>query len=321
MSAMERHLKNGGQVIVFLNRRGYAPTLFCNACGWIASCAHCDARMTLHRRAAELRCHHCGARAKYPPSARAAISRCIPSAKAPSAWRRPWCDCSPMRRWRVSTATRRARATRFRRARSGSPGRGANPGRHADAHQGSSFPRREPGGHPGRRSGAVRYRLPRDGAARADHHASRRTCRTRRPPGRSHRTNLVSRTPAAHALDREGYEGFAATALEERREASWPPYSRLALLRAEAKDREGLDAYLRAAAARAGTLGERASRAGPRGRLDRAARRSLPRAPIDRKPLARSAATLLDGLAPASGFPARPQGVRWSIDVDPLEVD
>ena len=47
----------------------------------------------------------------------------------------------------------------------------------------------------------------------------------------------------------EGYEGFAASALEERREAGWPPYSRLALLRAEAKDSAGLDAFLRAAAA------------------------------------------------------------------------
>ncbi len=52
MQAIGRHLEDGGQVIVFLNRRGYAPSLFCNACGWVAACAHCDARMTLHRRAA-----------------------------------------------------------------------------------------------------------------------------------------------------------------------------------------------------------------------------------------------------------------------------
>ncbi len=61
MMAMSQHLKAGGQVIVFLNRRGYAPSLFCNACGWVAPCAHCDARMTLHLRARQLRCHHCGA--------------------------------------------------------------------------------------------------------------------------------------------------------------------------------------------------------------------------------------------------------------------
>ena len=66
MQAIGRHLQAGGQVIVFLNRRGYAPSLFCNACGWVAPCAHCDARMTLHRRAGELRCHHCGARDPCP---------------------------------------------------------------------------------------------------------------------------------------------------------------------------------------------------------------------------------------------------------------
>jgi predicted RNA-binding Zn-ribbon protein involved in translation (DUF1610 family) len=66
MQAIGRHLTAGGQVIVFLNRRGYAPSLFCNACGWVAPCAHCDARMTLHRRAAQLRCHHCGAHAPVP---------------------------------------------------------------------------------------------------------------------------------------------------------------------------------------------------------------------------------------------------------------
>jgi len=66
MLAMARHLKAGGQVIVFLNRRGYAPGLFCNGCGWVAPCAHCDARMTLHLRARQLRCHHCGAHAAVP---------------------------------------------------------------------------------------------------------------------------------------------------------------------------------------------------------------------------------------------------------------
>ncbi|HMD27273.1 MAG TPA: primosomal protein N', partial [Steroidobacteraceae bacterium] len=66
MQAISQHLKEHGQVIVFLNRRGYAPTLFCNSCGWVAPCAHCDARMTLHRRANQLRCHHCGAQREVP---------------------------------------------------------------------------------------------------------------------------------------------------------------------------------------------------------------------------------------------------------------
>ena len=64
--AIERHLADDGQVLVFLNRRGYAPTLLCTACGWIAPCRECDARLTVHQGAGRLRCHHCGADAPLP---------------------------------------------------------------------------------------------------------------------------------------------------------------------------------------------------------------------------------------------------------------
>jgi primosomal protein N' (replication factor Y) len=70
MQAIERHLTAGGQVIVFLNRRGYAPCLFCNACGWVAPCAHCDARMTLHRRAAAIALPPLRRHRRRPPNLR-----------------------------------------------------------------------------------------------------------------------------------------------------------------------------------------------------------------------------------------------------------
>src|SRR5205085_599241 len=54
------------QVLVFLNRRGYAPTLLCSACGWIAPCSDCGARLTVHLAAGRLRCHHCGADVPLP---------------------------------------------------------------------------------------------------------------------------------------------------------------------------------------------------------------------------------------------------------------
>jgi primosomal protein N' (replication factor Y) len=53
-------------VLVFLNRRGYAPTMFCPGCGWIAPCRACDARLTVHLRRARLLCHHCGADEDMP---------------------------------------------------------------------------------------------------------------------------------------------------------------------------------------------------------------------------------------------------------------
>ncbi|WP_331352983.1 primosomal protein N' [Cellvibrio sp. UBA7671] len=52
-------LGKGNQVLVFLNRRGYAPTLECHDCGWLANCNHCDARMTVHQTPRHLHCHHC----------------------------------------------------------------------------------------------------------------------------------------------------------------------------------------------------------------------------------------------------------------------
>ena len=54
------------QALLFLNRRGYAPTLQCHSCGWIAGCEHCDARLTVHLRRRALRCHHCAARKPLP---------------------------------------------------------------------------------------------------------------------------------------------------------------------------------------------------------------------------------------------------------------
>lgn len=66
ISRMKAHLKNGGQVLLFLNRRGYAPTLLCHHCGWMAVCARCDARMTLHKNPARLFCHHCGTQSSAP---------------------------------------------------------------------------------------------------------------------------------------------------------------------------------------------------------------------------------------------------------------
>jgi len=57
---MGEHLRQGNQVLVFINRRGFAPTLMCHDCGWMAECRRCDARMTLHQSPAQLHCHHCG---------------------------------------------------------------------------------------------------------------------------------------------------------------------------------------------------------------------------------------------------------------------
>ena len=60
LKRMQEHLDANGQVLLFLNRRGFAPTLMCYGCDWVAECRRCDARMTWHQRDNRLHCHHCG---------------------------------------------------------------------------------------------------------------------------------------------------------------------------------------------------------------------------------------------------------------------
>ena len=66
LAATHETLAAGRQVLLFLNRRGYATTLQCHACGWLAVCEHCDARLTVHRHRRRLLCHHCGAAYALP---------------------------------------------------------------------------------------------------------------------------------------------------------------------------------------------------------------------------------------------------------------
>lgn len=66
ISAIGDQLTQGNQVLVFLNRRGFAPTLMCHDCGWVANCRHCDAHLTVHTSKPGLHCHHCEARQPLP---------------------------------------------------------------------------------------------------------------------------------------------------------------------------------------------------------------------------------------------------------------
>lgn len=66
LQRIHEHLQADNQVLIFLNRRGYAPTLCCHACGWSAQCHYCDTHVTLHWEPLELHCHHCGAHQSKP---------------------------------------------------------------------------------------------------------------------------------------------------------------------------------------------------------------------------------------------------------------
>ncbi len=66
LNKMEEHLQKGNQVLLFLNRRGFAPVLFCHDCGWISACSHCEKPYTYHKNQRVLRCHHCASQKPIP---------------------------------------------------------------------------------------------------------------------------------------------------------------------------------------------------------------------------------------------------------------
>jgi primosomal protein N' (replication factor Y) len=323
MQAMDRHLKAGGQVIVFLNRRGYAPSLFCNACGWVAPCAHCDARMTLHRRAQQLRCHHCGAHSAVPAICGSCGQPLNPvgqgTERVEETLARLFPEAPLARLDRDTASARGAVQTVLDRVHSGE----------ARILVGTQMLTK---GHHFPEVSLVVIVDADQGLFASDFRATERLAQTiTQVAGRAGRGSLAGEVliqtefpehPLLNRLMMEGYEGFAVSALEERREAGWPPYSRLAMLRAEAKDSLGLDAFLRAAVESSRGLGEAAVKVlGPASALI-ARRADHFRAHLLIETAVRSTLQrFLKDWLPQVEKLRGPPGLRWSIDVDPLEVD
>jgi primosomal protein N' (replication factor Y) (superfamily II helicase) len=320
MQAIGRHLEAGGQVIVFLNRRGYAPSLFCSACGWAASCAHCDARMTLHRRAGQLRCHHCGAHAGVPTLCGQCGQGTNPvgqgTERVEETLARLFPEAPLARLDRDTTGARGAMHAVLERVRRGE----------ARILVGTQMLTK---GHDFPDVSLVVILDADQGLFASDYRATERLAQTiTQVAGRAGRASRLGEVmvqtsfpehPLLSRLMNAGYEGFAATALDERRAAHWPPYSRLALFRAEAKDRARLDRFLEAAADRARSVADGAVTVlGPAAAL--IARRAdhfrahLLLESASRGPLQRFLKRWLPLVEAAPGL-------RWSIDVDPLEVD
>jgi primosomal protein N' (replication factor Y) (superfamily II helicase) len=328
MQAIDQHLKAGGQVIVFLNRRGYAPSLFCNACGWVAPCAHCDARMTLHRRALKLRCHHCGAQAPVPTicasCGQALLAVGQGTERVEETLTRLFPDAPLARLDRDTASARGAIQTVLDRVHSGD----------ARILVGTQMLTK---GHHFPEVTLVVILDADQGLFASDFRATERLAQTitqvagragrEARPGEVMIQTQFPEHPLLQRLIAEGYESFAASALAERREAGWPPYSRLALLRAEAKDSAGLDSFLRAAAASGHALNESAAKDSAVKILGPAAALIARRADHFRAHLLIETAVrsslqrFLARWLPQVEALAGPKGLRWSIDVDPLEVD
>jgi primosomal protein N' (replication factor Y) len=323
IQAIEQHLQAGGQVIVFLNRRGYAPSLFCNSCGWVAPCAHCDARMTLHRRAQKLRCHHCGWQAPIPSicanCSQALLAVGQGTERVEETLTRLF-PTAPLARLDRDTAAARGSVEKvLDRVHSGA----------ARILVGTQMLTK---GHHFPEVTLVVILDADQGLFASDFRATERLAQTiTQVAGRAGREARAGEVmiqtefpehPLLNRLIGEGYESFAASALQERREAAWPPFSRLALLRAEAKDTAELDAFLGRAADAGRLLKDAAVKIlGPATALI-ARRADHFRAHLLIETAQRSTLQrfLTSWLPQVEALPAS-KGVRWSIDVDPLEVD
>ena len=320
--AIQRHVDAGGQVLLYLNRRGYAPTLFCPACGWAAPCPRCDARLTVHQRARRLHCHHCGTEQPIPEN--------CPNCFEPA---RP-----------VGQGTERIEET-LAQLFPGVPLERID--RDAVRHKGAleaALDRVTSGavrllvgtqmltkGHHFPEVGLVVVLNADQGLFGTDFRASERLAQAivqvAGRAGRAERAGEVliqteyPEHPLLTQLISGGYDAFARAALEERRSARWPPFARIAVLRAEAARRELPLVFLERARELA------AERTGPEVELLGPATAPMERrAGLYRAQLLLHAAShsplqrLLARWLPAVEELPEARRVRWSIDVDPLEL-
>jgi primosomal protein N' (replication factor Y) len=322
LERMRAHLDRDEQVLLFLNRRGFAPILLCHECGWLSQCRHCDARMTLHLRQRRLTCHHCG-------DSRPVDIVC------------PVCGSVDLRpvghgTERLETALRPvfpgigiARIDRDSTRR-----RGSLETLLADIHNGQRRiligTQMLAKGHHFPEVTLVGIVDADQGLYGVDFRSSERMAQLiLQVAGRAGRAEkpgiVVIQThhpdhPLLRVLVAEGYPAFAAAALAERREALLPPFAHQALLRAEAADPERAAAFLNAARALAEPIADGLELLGPApAPMERRAGRY--RAHLLVQATRRHALhCFLDRWAVLLWAERGDRQVRWSLDVDPMEL-
>ncbi|HEC20581.1 MAG TPA: primosomal protein N' [Gammaproteobacteria bacterium] len=323
LNAMRRHLESNGQVLVFLNRRGYAPTLLCHDCGWVATCRRCDAHMTLFNHRTRLRCHHCGAERPVEPQCPECESTELRPVGAgterlEAALQHQFPDTGIVRIDRDTTRRKGAMATLLDSVHDGSKRILVGTQMLAKGHH---FPDVTLVGIVDMDQGLFSADF------RATERMAQLLVQVAGRAGRAERPGQVliqthhPDHPLLQTLLREGYAAFARAALEERRQARLAPYSHLALLRAEAVDGRLPLQFLQ----HARSLAEQSAMAGvqllgpvpaPMERRAGRVRAQLLLQADERADLHRLLETWLQQLE-ADKLARK---VRWSIDVDPQEM-
>ena len=322
LNSVQQHLDDDGQVLLFLNRRGYAPVLMCHDCGWHARCLRCDAHLTVHQGQQQLRCHHCGSQHPVNP-------RCP--------------DCNSDSLHFMGAGTERVEdvlAQRFADYRVLRIDRDSTRRKGSLDNMLAEIQRGEPVILVGTQMLAKGHHFPNVtlvgmldadyGLFSSDFRASERMgqllLQVAGRAGRAERAGEVliqthqPDNPLLHFLLRHDYEGFSRALLKERAEAQLPPYSHLALLRAESPQTEAALQFLQQAKQQAAIIQPQLLAFGP-----------LP-APMERR-AGRFRAQLLfqhhhrgelqqwlARLMPQLETMKSARKVRWSIDVDPMEM-
>ncbi|MEZ5560999.1 MAG: primosomal protein N' [Pseudomonadales bacterium] len=314
------HLDAGNQVLVFLNRRGYAPTYLCPRCGWQAQCRHCETRLTLHRHPSALLCHHCGARERLPdrcPACEHGALRAIGlgTQRTEAGLETLFPGVPLIRVDRDTTRSQKRLEAQLTLIRAGTPAILVGTQMLAKGHH---FPNVT----------LVAVINADAGFLSADFRAPERTAQliiqVAGRAGRAERAGEVwiqtyqPDNPMLRALMEHGYHGFAEQELENRRRAGLPPFRPMAIIRAEARDAAAAQRLLaelksqltQAAGAGVEVLGPVQA---PIQKVADRYRYQLLLLADGRGPLHRTLRVLNDR-------PADDRRVRWSLDIDPQDT-
>ncbi|MCB1561762.1 MAG: primosomal protein N' [Xanthomonadales bacterium] len=320
LDAIGRHLADGNQVLVFRNRRGYAPVLLCHDCGWSARCRHCEAALTVHSGGGRLICHHCGARQSAPP----ACPDCGSLGLQPQG--------AGTERLETVLAERFPDTTLIRVDRDTTRGRDALAA-HVDRLG------NQPGILVGTQMLAKGHDLPcltlvvvvgiDEGLFSSDFRAGERLAQllvqVAGRAGRAERPGevLLQTHHPQHALLtallQGGYHGYAEAELAEREAAALPPFGHLALLRAEGKTVQQINEFLAVAKSllpQAAHIDAHGPLPAPMPRRQGRQRAQLLLSAPDRSSLHRHLGRWTQALYDLP----EARRLRWSLDVDPQDL-
>jgi primosomal protein N' (replication factor Y) len=311
-----RHLKAGGQVLVFLNRRGFAPSLLCGQCNWRALCPGCDRPMTMHRSPAGLICHHCGRRdpltESCPECGKVGL---IPvgqgTQRAEAALRRHFPDLPVYRIDRDTVRSRARLEAQLEAIHEGHPAILIGTQMLAKGHH---FPNVTLVAVVNADSGFLSpdFRAPERTAQLIIQVAGRAGRAERR--GEVYIQTYQPDNPLLKALLEQGYEGFAARELEARQAQELPPFRPIALLRSESSNASVANQWLNQARA---LLPDSLEVYGPAPAI---IERIADRWRFQLLIVARNRQILHAGVRNLKKLPPLPANVRFAIDIDPYDT-